>query len=284
MEGFASVRENLLSVQKNADEALPYDVMVWTKQRAWDALDFLMNCYSAGHPIEELAEIFPAILEDWREYARRSMNLVELGDDSGSAAHIPLLDWEFSFANQLVCFDILFHDGRDLRDISEIIDFNNTGRDGMLERLMSPFLSGRAAPPDECIRHLPYFKTLKIFDATPAARPALMAGYLDGWYVASRREVYYESHKRKTGSVGTGRGKRLQLHISSISTTAPIVMPNSIRLIWSNMPAALVHRVPKRCNLMSGSSASNQVRFARRAELGKPWTFRCKDIASKRAT
>ena len=47
--------------------------------------------------------------------------------------------------------------------------------DGLLERLVAPFVSGRGTPPDDCTRHLPYFKTLKIFAAPKEKRPAMMA-------------------------------------------------------------------------------------------------------------
>jgi hypothetical protein len=53
-----------------------------------------------------------------------------------------------------------------------------------------------ATPPDECTRHLPYFKLLKVFSAAPEDRPVLMAQYMDDWYEASRREHYYRSHTK----------------------------------------------------------------------------------------
>ncbi|MQA38130.1 DUF1911 domain-containing protein [Rugamonas sp. FT29W] len=66
----------------------------------------------------------------------------------------------------------------------------------MLERLLAPYLDNRGELPDDCPRHLPYFKTLKIFSAPSEARAQLMKEYLGDWYHASKREPYYDSHKR----------------------------------------------------------------------------------------
>lgn len=202
MEGFSSVRESLANAEENGGEVSSYDQMVWTKQRAWDSLDFLVNCYSGGHALESLRQIYPTVIENWNQYAIKSVNFMKSDPSSSTVSHIPLADWEFSFANQLICFDILLRRGRDMCQISSLVDFNNTRKDGAIERMIGPFVSGRGNAPDECLRHLPYFKTLKIFDAAPEIRPALMAEYLDGWYVASRREAYYDSHKRKNSFLG----------------------------------------------------------------------------------
>jgi len=48
----------------------------------------------------------------------------------------------------------------------------------------------------------PYFKTLKVFEASPEMRPGLMCEYLEEWYQASRRESYYDSHTRDTSFRG----------------------------------------------------------------------------------
>ncbi|MBF8767893.1 hypothetical protein [Pseudomonas putida] len=45
-------------------------------------------------------------------------------------------------------------------------------RDGLLERLVAPFVAGRGTPPDTATRHLPYRKLLKVFDAAPNKRPS----------------------------------------------------------------------------------------------------------------
>jgi hypothetical protein len=171
MDGFSAVRESLTCAEKNGDDISSYDQMVWTKQRAWDSLDFLVNCYSGGHALENLRQIYPTVIQNWNQYAIKSVDFMESDPNSALVAHIPLTDWEFSFANQLICFDILLRCGRDMSQISSIVDFKNSRKDGMLERMINPFLSGRGNAPDECLRHLPYFKTLKTFNAAPDIRP-----------------------------------------------------------------------------------------------------------------
>ncbi|MEO7496246.1 MAG: PoNe immunity protein domain-containing protein, partial [Massilia sp.] len=93
-------------------------------------------------------------------------------------------------------FGILLGRGDLLSRVVPLLDYNNPSRDGMLERLLAPYVDDRGAPPSDCTRQLPYYKTLKIFAAEADKRPNLMAEYLDEWYHASRREVYFDSHKR----------------------------------------------------------------------------------------
>ena len=52
---------------------------------------------------------------------------------------------------------------------------------------------------NECTRHSPYSKTLKIVAADRSELAALVAAYLDDWYAASKREPYYDSLKKGSG-------------------------------------------------------------------------------------
>lgn len=196
VEGFNIVRESRsIPISEDQDSTL-YDSAAQLEQRAWDSLVYLMNCYSGGHPIEDLAKIYPTILAYWESYADEWREFQASDQSSsGTVAALALLDSHFVFANQLICFAILLGWGELLKRIPPIIDFNNPRKDGMLERLLAPYLENRDVP-DECTRHLPYFKTLKIFSASADARALLMKEYLDDWYHASRREPYYDSHKR----------------------------------------------------------------------------------------
>ena len=67
-------------------------------------------------------------------------------------------------------------------------------KDGLIERLVAPFVADRGTPPNEARRHLPYRKLIKVFNTAPEQRPALMLQYLDSWYEASRREPYHDQH------------------------------------------------------------------------------------------
>ena len=203
MEGFKIVRESRSSPLSPEQSISFYDDAAQLQQRAWDSLAFLTNCYSGGHSVEELAEIYPAIVEYWESYAYE-WRIFQESDQStaGTVAAIPLLDTSFVYANQLICFAILLGCGDLLNRILPIIDFNNPRRDGMLERLVAPYSENRNERPDDCVRHLPYFKTLNIFNAPLETRPQLMKEYLDGWYQASKREPYFDSHKRGDGFGG----------------------------------------------------------------------------------
>lgn len=80
-----------------------------------------------------------------------------------------------------------------------IIDYTEASlegqeKDGLIERLITPFVADRGTPSNEARRHLPYRKLIKIFDVENEKRPALMLKYLEDWYEASRREPYHEQH------------------------------------------------------------------------------------------
>ena len=67
-------------------------------------------------------------------------------------------------------------------------------KDGLIERLVAPFVTDRGIPPNDARRHLPYRKLIKVFDADAEKRPAMMLQYLEDWYEASRREPYHDQH------------------------------------------------------------------------------------------
>lgn len=80
-----------------------------------------------------------------------------------------------------------------------IIDYTEASlegqeKDGLIERLITPFVADRGTLSNEARRHSPYRKLIKIFDVENEKRPALMLQYLEDWYEASRREPYHEQH------------------------------------------------------------------------------------------
>ena len=170
-------------------------VMRVTNGRAWTAIKYLHLQYTAGVPLAHLRDFYPLALEYWEEYAKYDKAFDETPEAGGrKVPHLDLYDDDYWFAIRLCCFAILLGHTNLLPRLCAIWDYENDDMDGLLERLVAPFVPGRAAPPSECTRHLPYFKTLKIFAAEPAKRPAMMQRYLEEWYIASRREPYYESH------------------------------------------------------------------------------------------
>lgn len=164
--------------------------------RATYTIDLLTLSYAAGVAITELRANYPSVLHAWEDAARydRDFDLTP-GRAGSDVATFPLQGDTFDMVNRMVCFGILLGWGNLLPRIADLIEYNNPKRDGMLERIFSFYISDRGALPDECTRHLPYFKTLKIFAAPHSERNALMTEYLEDWYQASRREPYYESHK-----------------------------------------------------------------------------------------
>ena len=174
-----------------------------TSGLAWESTEYLANTYSAGHAISDLQTLYPTVIECWETFAKYATAYANSEKGRHTfVAHLPLQGSGFHDANRLVCFAILLGWPQFIDRLVPIIDYNNPARDGLLERLIAPYVADRAAAPDECTRHLPYFKTLKIFKAPPEQRAQLMATYLAEWYHASRREPYYDSHEKGSSFVG----------------------------------------------------------------------------------
>ncbi|AXW63603.1 hypothetical protein CJO94_17140 (plasmid) [Ralstonia solanacearum] len=168
-----------------------------TRQRSWDYLVGLHIQYSAGVPLAFLRAFFPTLLSSWEEYAKYHVMFHGTSQANGrKVPHLDLYDTDYWDAIRLTSFAICLGHTNLLPRVAALWDYENDDMDGLLERLVAPYVPGRDTSPDECTRHLPYFKTLKIFDAEPEQRPALMAKYLDEWYKASRREPYYDSHTK----------------------------------------------------------------------------------------
>lgn len=205
-EASATIEEIRAQLQQPASvlEKTPLSAFLEvTSGLAWESTEFLANTYSAGHPISDLRSFYPTVIECWETFAKyaTAYGNSEKGRDT-FVAHLPLQGSGYHDANRLVCFAILLGWPNLLERLVPIIDHNNPTRDGLLERLIAPYVARRGEAPDDCTRHLPYFKTLKVFNAPPDQRPQMMAKYLDDWYHASRREPYYDSHEKGTSFVG----------------------------------------------------------------------------------
>jgi len=167
------------------------------------AIDLLTLSYSGGVALPALRDFYPYVVELWRVNERFHIAYHQSPKGASSTtATYALLGDDFEAVNRMICFGILLGWGNLLPEIARIIEYKNPYMDGMLERLLSYYVSNRDTSADKCTRHLPYFKMLKIFEAFPDERPRLMAKYLDDWYEASRREPYYNSHTRDTSFKG----------------------------------------------------------------------------------
>ena len=172
-------------------------------QRLKDALNLMSLQYSAGGDVEFIQELYPYLLHWTEEYAETS-HLYNLSPDADGRYvwHISLGTEDYWYvALRLICFGLLTGYADQMQRIMPIIDYveatpEGQEKDGLIERLVAPFVAGRGTPPDKARRHLPYRKLFKVFSAEADKRPALMLQYLDDWYEASRREPYYEQHPR----------------------------------------------------------------------------------------
>ncbi|RNF81417.1 PoNe immunity protein domain-containing protein [Montanilutibacter psychrotolerans] len=197
LNGIAMVTTEL---PKHVAKARPGGLMTSTRRRLWDTLDWMSMQYSAGAPVEQLIEVWPHAMDWAEEYGRfhEAYHRSDENDTRDITPHATLRDEEYWIvALRLICFGLLSGHGHAIPRVMAFLDYCNEDmgvRDGLLERLVAPFVPGRGTPPDEATRHLPYRKLFKVFDAAPEQRPALMATYLDEWYHASRREPYIDQH------------------------------------------------------------------------------------------
>lgn len=183
---------------------IPLDAFIdATRGLAWESIDLLANMYSAGHSLESMREFFPTVVQCWETYVHYHKKFHQSAEGSNSeVATIALQGHGFDQANRLVSFAVLLGWTDFIDRLISLVDYNNPVRDGMIERLIAPFVKYRGVAPDECTRHLPYFKVLAIFNASPHQRSSAMSKYLADWYHASRREPYYDSHKRGVAFLG----------------------------------------------------------------------------------
>jgi len=194
--GIAMVTTDL---PKHAAKARKSGLMMSTQQRLWDTLDFMSLQYSAGAPIDQLAEIWPFAMQWAEEYGSFDKTYDDSPENTSGdrIPHAPLVSESYWIvALRMVCFGILTGNANDLPRVMSFLDYVNAElgiHDGLLERLVAPWAPGRPIP-DTATRHLPYRKLFKVFDAAPDKRPVLMATYLDEWYHASRREPYVDQH------------------------------------------------------------------------------------------
>ncbi|MFG0866939.1 PoNe immunity protein domain-containing protein [Pseudomonas sp. FYR_7] len=198
-ETLSSIVKVSNSLSSPSDKATLIGLSTSAQQRLWDALDWLSLQYSAGAQAELFSNIWPHIMAWAGEYATFHESYHN-SPVSGNhmTPHVALRTESYWIvALRLTCFGLLSGHAAQMPRVTRLLDYGNEDmgvRDGLLERLVAPFVAGRGTPPDTATRHLPYRKLLKVFDAAPDKRPALMAKYMGEWYHASRREPYIDQH------------------------------------------------------------------------------------------
>ncbi|MDF3837936.1 DUF1911 domain-containing protein [Cupriavidus basilensis] len=196
LSGIAMITRDL---PKYVTKARPGGLMTSTRQRLWDVFDWLDLQYSAGANLALFIEVWPYALEWAEEYGQFHKTFHSSPEAEGRVTPHAALRTEdyWTVALRMTCLGLLTGNAAQMPRVMSFLDYGNEDmgvRDGLLERLVAPFVPGRGTPPDEAARHLPYRKLFKVFDAAPDKRPVLMAKYLDDWYHASRREPYVNQH------------------------------------------------------------------------------------------
>nr|WP_314524028.1 PoNe immunity protein domain-containing protein [uncultured Acinetobacter sp.] len=198
LNGIYSVTEGF---QKHKANAKVGKIISAGHQRLQDVLNLMSLQYSAGGDITFIQELYPYLLHWTEEYAESS-HLYNLSSDAGGRYvwHISLGTEDYWYiALRLICLGLLTGYADQMDRIMLIIDYTEASpegqeKDGLIERLIAPFVADRGTPPNEARRHLPYRKLIKVFNAEPEHRSALILQYLEDWYEASRREPYYDQH------------------------------------------------------------------------------------------
>lgn len=198
LNGMYSVTDGF---QKYKSGAKASKKMAAGHQRLQDVLDLMSLQYSAGGGIAFIQELYPYLL-NWTEEYAEVHSLYHQSPEAGGRYvwHISLGTEDYWYiALRLVCFGLLTGYADQMARIMPIIDYTEATpegqeKDGLIERLVAPFVANRGIPPNEARRHLPYRKLIKVFDAEPQKRSELMFQYLEDWYEASRREPYYNQH------------------------------------------------------------------------------------------
>lgn len=171
------------------------------RRRIIDVLDLISLQYSAGGDIAFIQKLYPYLINWIEEYAEVHAQYHQSPEAEGHFVwHIALGTEDYWYmALRLICFGLLTGYADQMARIMPIIDYTEATpegqeKDGLIERLVAPFVADRGIPPYEARRHLPYRKLIKVFDAEPQKRPMLILQYLEYWYEASRREPYYNQH------------------------------------------------------------------------------------------
>lgn len=202
LETFEHVRERLQQAPELVAQIPLFNLTHATQRLATDACAHLVNGYSGGHDIGELAAFYERAVESWESYAHYNQAYNDSDKREAPWAHFALAGADYHYALAMVCFGILLGKQDLLARLAPLIDYRNEKRDALVERLLSCCLNGRDAAASICRRNLPYSNALQVFSAQPSERPVAMASYLAQWYQASRREAYYDRHKTGYQFVG----------------------------------------------------------------------------------
>lgn len=128
--------------------------MMNSTRRLWDILDWLSLQYSAGASLELFTDIWPCVMGWAEEYAychAAYHDSPEAGNYMTPHAALRTEDY-WTVALRLTCFGLLTGNAAQMPRVMQFLDYGNEDmevRDGLLERLVAPFVAGRGTrhPP-----------------------------------------------------------------------------------------------------------------------------------------
>lgn len=150
-QSFEIVTAEMISAQMakmNGSEDIIYAISDSTCQRSWDYSSGIHLQYSAGASLTSLREFFPILLGSWEEHAKCHVMFHDTSLAEGrKVPHLDLHDDDYWFAIRLTSFAICLGHANLLPRVAALWDCENDDMDGLLERLVAPYVPGRGTPP-----------------------------------------------------------------------------------------------------------------------------------------
>lgn len=174
-----------------------------------------LHRYSRGDPVGSLPRHFGPMLDAWEQAERSAAHLWSA--EQQQERH----DWALNFDFYIISFWLVglalafeVEDGPWTRLLALI---GNEGNDALLDRVIASRTPGRVIGSE--LRHaVPYARLLACLAAPATERPALLAAFVDRWYVElGRREAPVHQVREPGGSGALGH----RLQTGDRSTEAP---------------------------------------------------------------
>ncbi|WP_179397133.1 PoNe immunity protein domain-containing protein [Marinobacter sp. ANT_B65] len=159
-----------------------------------DTLILLELRYSRGDAIADMKEDVQQLLTYRRLQAAHADALPE-EDQSDRIMWERLTQDRYELFLQWLAFAVGV--GMDAAYIKETIGFmDNQGLDALFDRICIQLGDTNRPVADKLLYKKHYAPLLKVLDAEPSDRPALMKNFLDGWYKNRKDRPGYDAHTR----------------------------------------------------------------------------------------
>jgi hypothetical protein len=162
-------------------------------------LEILILDYTAGHPINELSEQLPAVIEAFNTFIpfdNPRPNEAHTLEITQQEAYVYVL-WLLSLCKLLGHDELI---GKVMSWLNGNAEFNR-GRDTIFERIVEK-LTGDTQDPGRYALHPDAYRPLgrAILAEDPAERPALVKEFVENWYKNMKPCYWYGTHTDKEGS------------------------------------------------------------------------------------